>query len=137
MHPQLTLPAGGDPAAALFKEWRHKLQKTFLGKTEAKAADMPDIDNLLKKIENYGEIPTVALTHSKIGKVMKHIVQLPAEKVRAVLLSGSGRCRGPLRIFMSRCAPRARPQSIFTNAISPARRNPATTSITSRSARRS
>ncbi|KAL1725226.1 hypothetical protein EV714DRAFT_256017 [Schizophyllum commune] len=71
---------GGDPAAALFKEWRHKLQKTFLGKTEAKAADMPDIDNLLKKIENYGEIPTVALTHSKIGKVMKHIVQLPAEK---------------------------------------------------------
>ncbi|KAL1743767.1 hypothetical protein HDZ31DRAFT_40179 [Schizophyllum fasciatum] len=69
-----------DPEAVKFKEWRHKLQKTFLGKTEAKAADMPDIDAILTKIENYGEIPTVALTHSKIGKVMKHIVQLPAAK---------------------------------------------------------
>ncbi|TRM57681.1 hypothetical protein BD626DRAFT_514189 [Schizophyllum amplum] len=66
--------------AVKFKEWRHKLQKTFLGKTDAKAADMPDIDAILTKIENYGEIPTVALTHSKIGKVMKHIVQLGKDK---------------------------------------------------------
>lgn len=65
-----------DPEAQKVREWRHKLQKMFLGKTPAKDEDMPSADALLKTVEDYDKMEIKYLQFSKIAKVMRHITGL-------------------------------------------------------------
>ncbi|KAF5348117.1 hypothetical protein D9756_010760 [Leucocoprinus leucothites] len=71
-----------DPEALKVRDWRHKLQKTFLShKGLPKDEEMPGIDALFTTVENYDKITIEYLQFSKIGKVMRHIAVLADEKV--------------------------------------------------------
>ncbi|KAJ7167101.1 hypothetical protein C8R46DRAFT_1096045 [Mycena filopes] len=71
-----------DPEALKVREWRHKLQKTFLSnKTVLKDEDTPAIDALFTAVESYEDMNVGYLTFSKIGKVMRHISLLPPADV--------------------------------------------------------
>ncbi|KAK7050101.1 PWWP domain-containing protein [Favolaschia claudopus] len=72
-----------DPEALKVREWRHKLQKTFLSSNKAppKADEMPNIDALFTTIETYEGFTIAYLTFSKIGKVMRHINLLEPARV--------------------------------------------------------
>ncbi|KAI0769411.1 hypothetical protein BD413DRAFT_604984 [Trametes elegans] len=71
-----------DPEAIKVREWRHKLQKTFLNnKTTPKEEDMPGLDQLFTTVEQYDNMTIEYLTFSKIGKVMRHIHALGPDKV--------------------------------------------------------
>ncbi|KAJ7041307.1 hypothetical protein C8F04DRAFT_156398 [Mycena alexandri] len=72
-----------NPEALKVREWRHKLQKTFLSsnKSVPKAEEMPGIDELFTTIESYDNMNIGYLTFSKIGKVMRYIHLLPAGDV--------------------------------------------------------
>ncbi|KAI0046004.1 hypothetical protein FA95DRAFT_1543115 [Auriscalpium vulgare] len=75
-------PIATDPEAIKVREWRHKLQKTFLNETKGpKADDMPACDELFTMIEQYDQMNIQYLSFSKIGKVMRHIHMQPLEKV--------------------------------------------------------
>ncbi|KAI0319121.1 hypothetical protein OF83DRAFT_852458 [Amylostereum chailletii] len=75
-------PLAKDPQAALVKDWRHKLQKTFLSDNkDPKPEDMPGCDELFKTIEQYENMNIDYLAYSKIGKVMRHIHLQPQEKI--------------------------------------------------------
>ncbi|EPQ29372.1 uncharacterized protein PFL1_03127 [Pseudozyma flocculosa PF-1] len=66
-----------DPAVKMVKEWRHKLQRAFLtAKDGLQGEDMPANDETFKLVEAYDDMTLDQLKHSKIGKVMKKIVQL-------------------------------------------------------------
>ncbi|KAK4685938.1 hypothetical protein P7C73_g4197, partial [Tremellales sp. Uapishka_1] len=65
-----------DPEAVKVKDWRHKLQRAFLGKTLPTAAEMDQYDTIFKTIEEYEKMSIEYLQHSKIGKVMKKIATL-------------------------------------------------------------
>ncbi|KAK2464792.1 hypothetical protein APHAL10511_003210 [Amanita phalloides] len=72
----------GDPEALRVRDWRHKLQKSFLStKGTPKDEEMPILDNLFTTVENYERINIQYLSFSKIGKVMRHIAVLPEDKV--------------------------------------------------------
>lgn len=71
-----------DPEALKVREWRHRLQKTFLSnKGDPKEEDMPEMDKLFRTVEAYQSITIHYLTFSKIGKVMRHIAALADEKI--------------------------------------------------------
>ncbi|KAK0462239.1 uncharacterized protein EV420DRAFT_1639446 [Desarmillaria tabescens] len=71
-----------DPEAVKVRDWRHKLQKTFLSnKGDPKEEDMPGMDKLFHTVEAYQSITIHYLTFSKIGKVMRHIAALAEEKI--------------------------------------------------------
>ncbi|KDQ55619.1 hypothetical protein JAAARDRAFT_133417 [Jaapia argillacea MUCL 33604] len=71
-----------DPEANKVKEWRHRLQKIFLHqKIPAKAEDMPEMDELFTTVEQFDKMNIQYLQHSKIGKVMRHILALSSDKV--------------------------------------------------------
>ncbi|KAF9492767.1 hypothetical protein BDN71DRAFT_1473528 [Pleurotus eryngii] len=71
-----------DPEAVKVREWRHKLQKTFLSpKAMPKEEEMPAIDSLFTTIETYNRMTIQYLQFSKIGKVMRHIAALDEGKV--------------------------------------------------------
>ncbi|KAF8186139.1 hypothetical protein K438DRAFT_1765472 [Mycena galopus ATCC 62051] len=72
-----------DPEALKVREWRHKLQKTFLSSNKAlpKEDEMPAVDTLFTTVEGYGQMNIGYLTFSKIGKVMRHIHLLEPAKV--------------------------------------------------------
>ncbi|EKM75299.1 hypothetical protein AGABI1DRAFT_116494 [Agaricus bisporus var. burnettii JB137-S8] len=71
-----------DPEATKVKDWRHKLQKTFLSsKGIPKDEEMPAIDHLFTTVENYDKLTIEYLQFSKIGKVMRHIAVLEDEKI--------------------------------------------------------
>ncbi|TFK61901.1 Tudor/PWWP/MBT [Pluteus cervinus] len=71
-----------DPEANKVREWRHRLQKTFLSNKQVpKNEDMPGLDQLFTTVENYEQMNIHYLSHSKIGKVMRHIAILEVEKV--------------------------------------------------------
>ncbi|KAJ7260314.1 hypothetical protein B0H12DRAFT_1107750 [Mycena haematopus] len=72
-----------DPEALKVREWRHKLQKTFLSSNKAlpKEDEMPTVDALFTTVEGYENMNIGYLTFSKIGKVMRHIHLLDAAKV--------------------------------------------------------
>ncbi|KZS98561.1 hypothetical protein SISNIDRAFT_148144 [Sistotremastrum niveocremeum HHB9708] len=70
-----------DPEALKVKDWRHKLQRSFLGKVVARPEDMPQFDQLFTTVENYENLSVKYLQFSKIGKVMRHIAALDASKV--------------------------------------------------------
>ncbi|KAF8186140.1 hypothetical protein K438DRAFT_1039605 [Mycena galopus ATCC 62051] len=72
-----------NPGALRVREWRHKLQKTFLPSSAVlpKEDDMPAIDTLFKVLEIYGGMNVEYLNFSKIGKIMRHINLLPPNRV--------------------------------------------------------
>ncbi|KAF4567085.1 PWWP domain-containing protein [Pleurotus pulmonarius] len=71
-----------DPEAVKVREWRHKLQKTFLSpKAMPKEEEMPAIDSLFTTIQTYNKMTVQYLQFSKIGKVMRHIAALDEGKV--------------------------------------------------------
>ncbi|KAG9124704.1 hypothetical protein FRC07_010563 [Ceratobasidium sp. 392] len=65
-----------DPEAAKVKEWRHKLQRAFLTKTAPAAEEMAGLDAVFTTVENYDKMTVEYLSYSKIGKVMRKIIQL-------------------------------------------------------------
>ncbi|CAE6433812.1 PWWP domain-containing protein 1 OS=Schizosaccharomyces pombe (strain 972 / ATCC 24843) GN=pdp1 PE=1 SV=1 [Rhizoctonia solani AG-1 IB] len=67
-----------DPEAAKVKEWRHKLQRAFLTKTSPQPDEMAGLDAVFKTVENYDKMTVEYLSYSKIGKVMRKIIQLTA-----------------------------------------------------------
>ncbi|KAG8710879.1 hypothetical protein FRC11_004017 [Ceratobasidium sp. 423] len=66
-----------DPEAAKVKEWRHKLQRAFLTKTSPAPEEMSGLDLVFTTVENYDKMTVEYLSYSKIGKVMRKIIQLP------------------------------------------------------------
>ncbi|KAL4246596.1 hypothetical protein ABKN59_008780 [Abortiporus biennis] len=71
-----------DPEAQKVRDWRHKLQKAFLNtKAAPKDDDMPNLDELFTTVESYDNMTVAYLSFSKIGKVMRHIHALNADKV--------------------------------------------------------
>ncbi|KAJ7269065.1 hypothetical protein C8J57DRAFT_1509278 [Mycena rebaudengoi] len=72
-----------DPEALKVREWRHKLQKTFLSSNKSlpKDDEMPAVDTLFTTVEGYQNMNIDYLTFSKIGKVMRHIHLLEPHKV--------------------------------------------------------
>ncbi|WVQ84486.1 hypothetical protein IAT38_006638 [Cryptococcus sp. DSM 104549] len=71
-------PLSKDPECSKVKDWRHRLQKAFLGGSMPSEDEMKQHDELFKTIEAYEGMSIEALTYSKIGKVMKKMVTLPA-----------------------------------------------------------
>jgi len=65
-----------DPEAAKVKEWRHKLQRAFLTKTAPAAEEMAGLDTVFTTVEQYDNMTVEYLSYSKIGKVMRKIIQL-------------------------------------------------------------
>ncbi|KAF7973272.1 hypothetical protein HWV62_15711 [Athelia sp. TMB] len=95
-------PLENDEEAKRVRDWRHKLQKSFLTpKAPPKPEDMPALDELFTSVEQYDKMsiqylsvssrapdnPFMAETDpimpqfSKIGKVMRHIAALTDDKV--------------------------------------------------------
>ncbi|KAH9973947.1 hypothetical protein BJV74DRAFT_782618 [Russula compacta] len=72
-----------DPEAVRVRDWRHKLQKTFLNDkgTGPKPDEMPACNELFTAIEQYDKMNIHYLSYSKIGKVMRHIHLQPSEKI--------------------------------------------------------
>ncbi|KAF9547332.1 hypothetical protein CPC08DRAFT_715826 [Agrocybe pediades] len=71
-----------DPQSVKVRDWRHRLQKTFLSnKAPPKAEAMPELDELFTTVERYEEMTIEQLQFSKIGKVMRHIASLADDKV--------------------------------------------------------
>ncbi|KAJ7150154.1 hypothetical protein C8R43DRAFT_1006439 [Mycena crocata] len=72
-----------DPEALQVREWRHKLQKTFLSNKSAapNEDEMPAVDALFTTVEGFQNMTIGYLTFSKIGKVMRHIHLLEPHKV--------------------------------------------------------
>ncbi|KAI8452382.1 hypothetical protein BY996DRAFT_4529703, partial [Phakopsora pachyrhizi] len=62
------------------RDWRHRLQRAFLGKSDVTEKMMPDIDEVFKSIEAF-EMKTEWLTSSKLGKVLKRVGVLDDSKV--------------------------------------------------------
>ncbi|CAE6404498.1 unnamed protein product [Rhizoctonia solani] len=67
-----------DPEAAKVKEWRHKLQRAFLTKTSPAPEEMAGLDTVFTTVESYDKMTVEYLSYSKIGKVMRKIIQLPS-----------------------------------------------------------
>lgn len=66
-----------DPETKKVKEWRHKVQKVFLGKAETiNPEEMPAADATFKTVEEYDGMTAEHLRTTKIGKVMKRVMQL-------------------------------------------------------------
>ncbi|KAF8602530.1 hypothetical protein BDV93DRAFT_545196 [Ceratobasidium sp. AG-I] len=65
-----------DPEAAKVKEWRHKLQRAFLTKTAPVPEEMAGLDTVFTTVEQYDKMTVEYLSYSKIGKVMRKIIQL-------------------------------------------------------------
>jgi len=76
-------PLASDPEAVRVRDWRHKLQKTFLNDkgTGPKPDEMPACNDLFTAIEQYDKMNIHYLSYSKIGKVMRHIHMQPSDKV--------------------------------------------------------
>ncbi|CED82044.1 Transcription factor IIS, N-terminal [Phaffia rhodozyma] len=58
------------------KDWRHKLQRGFLGKLPPQEKDMPQCHEYFNTIEAYDSMTVEQLQTSKIGKVMRKIAAL-------------------------------------------------------------
>ncbi|KAI0266949.1 hypothetical protein BC834DRAFT_871703 [Gloeopeniophorella convolvens] len=76
-------PLANDPEAVKVRDWRHKLQKTFLNDkgTGPKPEEMPACNDLFTAIEQYDKMNIQYLGYSKIGKVMRHIHMQPSDKI--------------------------------------------------------
>lgn len=69
-----TVPLDMSPGAVQVRDWRHKLQKVFLGKG-VKADEMPKCKEYFDAMEDFA-ITEKWLADSKLGKVLKRITQL-------------------------------------------------------------
>ncbi|KAE8211450.1 hypothetical protein CF327_g4803 [Tilletia walkeri] len=69
------------PETKQVKNWRHQLQRAFLGKAPPKDADMPAMAEIFKQVEAH-QMSEEALKQTKIGKVMKKITQTKDEYPR-------------------------------------------------------
>lgn len=68
-----------DPETKKVKGWRHTLQRGFLPKDgHINASEMEQHDKTFKQVEAYSDITINQLRSTKIGKVMKRIIQLPS-----------------------------------------------------------
>lgn len=65
---------------SIVRDWRHRLQRVFLGKTEVTEEMMPEIDTVFSDIEKF-EMKTEWLTSSKLAKVLKRLGVLDDSKV--------------------------------------------------------
>ncbi|KAI0283215.1 hypothetical protein BC826DRAFT_1093840 [Russula brevipes] len=76
-------PLASDPEAVRVRDWRHKLQKTFLNDkgTGPKPEEMPACNDLFTAIEQYDKMNIHYLSYSKIGKVMRHIHMQQSDKI--------------------------------------------------------
>ncbi|KAF8883068.1 hypothetical protein CPB84DRAFT_1817097 [Gymnopilus junonius] len=71
-----------DPQSLKVRDWRHRLQKTFLSnKAPPRPEAMAEVDQLFTTVETYGEMTIEQLQFSKIGKVMRHIAALGDDKM--------------------------------------------------------
>lgn len=71
------VPVDGE---AVVREWRHRLQRLFLGKAALTEKMMPEIDGVFTDIEQF-EMKTEWLTSSKLAKVLKRVGVLEDSKV--------------------------------------------------------
>ncbi|AFR97015.1 hypothetical protein C343_05147 [Cryptococcus neoformans C23] len=69
-------PLASNPECVKVKDWRHKLQKAFLGESMPAESEMPHWNEVFESIETYDSMTIEALQYSKIGKVMKKIMGL-------------------------------------------------------------
>ncbi|OXM77460.1 hypothetical protein C364_05022 [Cryptococcus neoformans Bt63] len=69
-------PLASNPECVKVKDWRHKLQKAFLGESMPAESEMPHWNEVFESIESYDSMTIEALQYSKIGKVMKKIMGL-------------------------------------------------------------
>ncbi|ANB13612.1 Pdp3p [Sugiyamaella lignohabitans] len=60
---------------------RHKLQKGFLGKEPPQDSDMPALSEYLRKLEEIPNLELSVVRQTKVNKVLKAILNLPAEKI--------------------------------------------------------
>ncbi|KAH9026680.1 hypothetical protein EDB83DRAFT_2508075 [Lactarius deliciosus] len=77
-------PLASDPEAVRVRDWRHKLQKTFLmirALVPSRRSEMPACNELFTAIEQYDKMNIHYLSYSKIGKVMRHIHLQPSDKI--------------------------------------------------------
>ncbi|KNF01444.1 hypothetical protein PSTG_05228 [Puccinia striiformis f. sp. tritici PST-78] len=65
---------------SVVREWRHQLQRLFLGKVALTEDLMPEIDEVFTEIEEF-EMKTEWLTSSKLAKVLKRVGVLEDSKV--------------------------------------------------------
>jgi len=73
-------PAVPVDGKSVVREWRHRLQRLFLGKAELTEKMMPEIDGVFTDIEEF-EMKTEWLTSSKLAKVLKRVGVLEDSKV--------------------------------------------------------
>ncbi|KAK0523427.1 hypothetical protein OC842_006153 [Tilletia horrida] len=66
------------PETKQVKNWRHQLQRAFLGKTAPKDSEMPAMAEIFTQVEAHA-MSEDALKQTKIGKVMKKITQAKEE----------------------------------------------------------
>ncbi|PLW42484.1 hypothetical protein PCASD_04655 [Puccinia coronata f. sp. avenae] len=71
------IPLDGE---TVVREWRHRLQRLFLGKTALTEKMMPQIDHIFTDIEQY-EMQIEWLNSSKLPKVLQRVVELEESKV--------------------------------------------------------
>ncbi|KIR62504.1 hypothetical protein I314_03448 [Cryptococcus bacillisporus CA1873] len=69
-------PLASNPECVKVKDWRHKLQKAFLGDSMPAESEMPHWNEVFESVESYDSMTIEALQYSKIGKVMKKIMGL-------------------------------------------------------------
>ncbi|OXC59572.1 hypothetical protein C358_04969 [Cryptococcus neoformans MW-RSA852] len=69
-------PLASNPECVKVKDWRHKLQKAFLGESMPAESEMPHWNEVFESIKSYDSMTIEALQYSKIGKVMKKIMGL-------------------------------------------------------------
>lgn len=62
------------------REWRHRLQRLFLGKTALTEKMIPEIDGVFTDIEQY-DMQIEWLTASKLSKVLKRVGELEESKI--------------------------------------------------------
>jgi hypothetical protein len=68
-----------DPETKKVRGWRHSLQRGFLGKEGSINPNaLEDLDKTMKQVEGYEGITAEVLRVTKIGKVMRRVVQLPS-----------------------------------------------------------
>lgn len=132
VHSACLFPCSVDPETKKVRGWRHSLQRSFLTKTGAiNANDMESMNKTLKMVEEYSGINADVLRTTKIGKVMRRIVQLSdiprneefSFKERAEKLCDkwavSGARKGEAReiaVMLKVNAPVSLPQGVFSAA---------------------
>ncbi|KAJ6618992.1 hypothetical protein B0H10DRAFT_2027912 [Mycena sp. CBHHK59/15] len=62
-----------DPELVKVREWRHRVQRTFLSRERPEEDVLPMMDKLFTDIENYEMMTVEYLKYSKLHKVLRHV----------------------------------------------------------------